>query len=157
MDFECSFQCELKDLHPQPAVTLRARTPLRDIIRLFDSGYADIADYLHRRGISPTGPPYALYRSMEGQEVDVEFGYPVPEGTPGHERFSLSSTPGGRAAACLYIGPYDQVAPAYDALMKWIDDNGLQAGGEACEVYLNDPSDVSPEFLKTEVQLLLVP
>ncbi|WP_232319792.1 GyrI-like domain-containing protein [Prosthecochloris sp. HL-130-GSB] len=155
MEFECSFQCEIKYLVSAPAVTLRSTSPMSDIIKLFDKGYADIAAYISSAGSAPAGPPFAWYHAMEGDKVDVEFGYPVTAAVRGNERFRSSRTPGGRAVSCLYIGPYEEVEPAYDALMKCIADNALSASGEALEVYLNDPADTGPEFLKTEVSLLL--
>ncbi|MCG8377826.1 MAG: GyrI-like domain-containing protein, partial [Chlorobiales bacterium] len=64
-------------------------------------------------------------------------------------------TPSGKAATSLYIGPYEDAEPVYDALMKWISDNGLEANGVAYEIYLNNPAETPPEQLKTRICLLL--
>jgi len=155
MDFECSFSPEIKDLVSRPALTIRTRTQVSGIASLFKEGYAEIARHLKERGAHPAGPPFALYFNMDMDDLEVEFGFPVDKPLSGSGRIIASSTPSGRAVTALYIGPYNEVEPAYDSLLKWCADNGFTPGGKACEVYLNDPAVTPEELLKTEISLLL--
>ncbi|NTW69614.1 MAG: GyrI-like domain-containing protein [Chlorobiaceae bacterium] len=155
MDFECSFSPELKDLVSRPALTIRTRTKVSGIALLFKEGYGEIARLLKERGAHPVGPPFALYFNMDMDDLEVEFGFPVDKPVEGSGRIIASATPSGKAVSTLYIGPYNEVEPAYDSLMKWSADNKLTPNGTACEVYLNDPAVTPPELLKTEVSLLL--
>ncbi len=155
MDFECQFQCEIREYVASPALTIRLAVRASDIARVFDEGYASIAHHLDSLGKTPLGPPFAVYHTMDMEHLDVEFGFPVEDGTEGRDAIMASLTPSGKAASCLYIGPYEEVEPAYDALMKWIDDNGLQTTGVAYEIYLNDPGSTPADFLKTQVSLFL--
>jgi effector-binding domain-containing protein len=155
MDFECTFDCELREFAPVPALTIRTHTTMHDIAALFDSGFREIAALIAEQGLKPAGPPFARYYNMEMSAIDVEFGFPVPEGATGRGRVSGSLTPAGKAATCLYIGPYGEVEPAYDALLKWASDNGHEVSGEAYEIYLNDPATTPPDQLKTQVCLML--
>ena len=155
MDFECAFVPELKDLVFRPALTIRTRTRVRDIASLFHKGYTAITLLLNERGKVPAGPPFALYYNMDMDDLDVEFGFPVDELLEGSGSIQASATPSGKAVTTLYIGPYEEVEPAYDYLMKWCADNSLMLNGVAYEVYLNDPSHTPPEMLKTQVHLLL--
>jgi effector-binding domain-containing protein len=59
--------------------------------------------------------------------------------------------PGGKLAQCLYIGPYNKIEPAYNALTEWVKENGYEATGVAYEFYLNDPGEVAPEELLTQI------
>lgn len=155
MDFECSFSPELKDLVSRPALTIRTRTKVSGIALLFKEGYGEIARLLKERGAHPAGSPFALYFNMDMDDLEVEFGFPVDKPVEGSGRIIASATPSGKAVSTLYIGPYNEVEPAYDSLMKWSADNKLTPNGTACEVYLNDPAVTPPELLKTEVSLLL--
>jgi effector-binding domain-containing protein len=155
MDFECSFAPELTELAPRPALTIRTRTKVSRIAALFMEGYASIANLLKERGKSRSGPPFARYYNIDMDDLDVEFGFPVEEPLDGSSTILSSSTPSGKAVTTLYIGPYDEIEPAYDSLMKWCDDNALTPNGMAYEIYLNDPAITPPELLKTEVYLML--
>ncbi len=155
MDFECQFVCELKELASVPALTIRVHTQMHDIGKLFDAGFREIADLLRSQGLDPAGPPFARYSNMEMEALDIEFGFPVPGSANGGGRVTSSTTPSGKAASCIYIGPYGEIEPAYDALMKWAADNGFSLGGEAYEIYLDDPANTPPEQLRTQVCLLL--
>ena len=53
------------------------------------------------------------------------------------------------------LGPYDQIEPAYNALTKFIQDEGYESTGIAYEIYLNDPVEVKPEQLQTQILFLL--
>jgi effector-binding domain-containing protein len=155
MEFECAFVPELTELASRPALTIRTRTRVGDIPSLFGKGYNAISQMLKEQGKQPAGAPFALYYNMDMNDLEVEFGFPVDEPLVGSGSITVSSTPSGKAVATLYIGPYDEVEPAYDFLMKWCTDNNLMMSGKAYEIYLNDPSETPPEMLKTQVYLLL--
>jgi len=155
MDFECTFQSELRELDPVPALTIRTRTSVSALQDLFNEGYSSIARFLASKGLEPSGNPFAVYFNMGLEDFEVEFGFPVGEAVEGEGVMTRSATPSGRAVTTLYIGPYEDVEPAYTALMKWAEDNGLRLEGTAYEIYLSDPAVTPPEQLKTRIHLLL--
>ncbi|WP_150132304.1 GyrI-like domain-containing protein [Prosthecochloris sp. GSB1] len=155
MDFECTFQSELKELDPVPALTIRTRTSVAALQGVFNEGYAAIARFLASKGFEPSGRPFAVYFNMDFEDLDVEFGFPVGEAVEGEGNMTSGATPSGRAVTTLYIGPYEDVEPAYTALMKWAEDNGLELEGTAYEIYMSDPAVTPPEQLKTRIHLLL--
>ena len=160
MDFECAFQPELLELHSSPALTIHARPKVSAIPLLFSHGYASILQLLTEHGKKPGGPPFALYYNMDMEDLEVEFGFPVDEPFEGsgsiHAAGTPSRTPAARAVTTLYIGPYEEIEPAYDFLLKWSDDNHLTLSGVSYEIYLNDQADTSPDMLKTQLHLLLL-
>ena len=58
---------------------------------------------------------------------------------------------GGTVASTIHRGPYDEIRPACHPLAGWITDHGHEMTGPPREAYLNDPSEVSPHELLTEV------
>ena len=155
MDFECAFQCEQKNLDPHPALTIRLKTKAGYIAEMFDQGFSAIAGCLASKGKEPDGPPFVIYYNMEMENLEVEFGFPVEKGIEGDGSIQATRTPSGKAVGALSIGPYEEAGPVYDALMKCVRDNGLEANGVAYEIYLNDPAETPPEQLKTRVYLML--
>jgi effector-binding domain-containing protein len=91
------------------------------------------------------------YYNMDMQNLDIEIGFPVPEKLEGQGAVRASRIPGGRLAACTYTGPYQDMAPAYDALARMVREQGLKATGVAYEIYLNDPQTTPPGELQTRI------
>lgn len=59
---------------------------------------------------------------------------------------------GGDAIVVHYQMPYDQIAAAYAAISKWLNENNKKALEQPFEVYLNDPVTVKdPQQLRTDV------
>jgi AraC family transcriptional regulator len=120
----------------------------------------EIAIYATVRGIPITGPPIfvmhennvedAMKADQEGT-ADVEVAFPVPEGTvpgPGMEVYTL---PGGRMARTFHRGPYEACEPTYLRLFSWLEERGLAIAAPMREVYHNDPREVPPEEILTEI------
>jgi effector-binding domain-containing protein len=155
MDFECQFVCELKTLPSLPALFIRTTTTMSKLGSLFEAAYQEILQHLERQGKFPAGPPFAHYYGMSADTFDIELGFPVSEDAEAGGGILSGPTPSGNAASCLYIGPYDEIESAYDALMKWVEENGLVLGGEAFEVYLDNPAETPPDRLRTRISLFL--
>lgn len=143
--------CEILEQQPQPILFVRLRTPVEALPGEMGKAYAAIGQYLGRLGQYPAGPPYAAYYNMDMQDLDVEIGLPVAEPVPARGDIQAGQMPGGRAAACLHIGPYSALQPTYDALMAFIEEQGLKPTGVAYEIYLDDPGQTPEEERKTQI------
>jgi effector-binding domain-containing protein len=146
-----SYTCEVIHRPTQLALTIRTHAAVQDLPRVLGQVYGAIAQYLGQLGQPPVGAPFVAYYNMDMQNMDIEIGYPVAAKLPGKGDIQPSEIPGGKAAACLYTGPYDKMQPAYEALMGWMKAQGLEATGTCFEVYLNDPQQVPPEALQTQI------
>jgi effector-binding domain-containing protein len=155
MDFECEFICELKELVPVTALLIRTQTTMSELGTLFENGYHEILQLLASQGKTPSGPPFARYYGMSAGTFEIEFGFPADNDIEAGGRIIAGSTPSGKAASCLFIGPYGEIEAAYDALMKWVADNGFALNGEAYEIYLDNPAETPPDRLRTRVYLML--
>ena len=150
-----SIQCELKELSPQSVMSVRRRTPVQSLPKVIGDAYQAIAHYLGEIGEPPVGPPFAAYYNLDMQDLDVELGFPVMKTLPGKGDIKPSEIPGGKAATSIHVGPYSDVEPSYNALFKWIKDNGYEWMGVAYEFYMNDPEVTPPEELLTQIILPL--
>lgn len=146
-----SIVCEFQDLQPAPAVTIRLRTPAAELPSALGRCFRETFQHITSQGRQPAGPPFVAYFNMDMQDLEIEVGYPVAEALEAAGEIRPSSLPGGRAAVCLYTGPYQEMMPAYEALQALVDEHGAQANGITYEHYLNDPAETPPAQLQTRI------
>ena len=93
----------------------------------------------------PTSVPEAELRSHAGVRVPADFEMP--------DVLEEVVLPAGAHAVSHYTGPYAGLPAAWDALFgKSLPASGrMPADLPSFEVYLNDPTEVSPEALETEL------
>lgn len=76
---------------------------------------------------------------------------PIEEKITETEDIKFYELPGGRMARVIYKGPYESSGPSYEKLFGWIEENGKRLTGPIREAYLNDPREVIPEEILTEI------
>jgi len=152
-----SYQCEVREQGPDATMTVRTRTPVSQLPQVLGQAYGEIAAYLGSLGEQPAGPPFVAYHNMDMQDLDIEIGFPTRKPLPVRGKMQPGALPKGKIATCLHTGPYQDIPAAYDALSRWIDENGYTATGLAIEFYLNDPQTTPPDQLQTQVVLPLRP
>jgi effector-binding domain-containing protein len=144
-----SYTCEVKEQAAQPALAIRTRSAVEHLPEVLGQAYGQIFTYLGELGEGPAGAPYMGYYNMDMQDLDVEIGVPVNRALPGKEAVQSKQLPGGKVVTCLYIGPYHEMRPAYDAINQYIQEHGLLPTGVVYEIYISDPSQTPPQELQT--------
>ena len=71
---------------------------------------------------------------------------------PAIERLRLEPFSEGRSAQLLHVGPYATEGPTIQRLHTFIADQGCEPVGKHHEIYLNDPSRMAPEKLRTIIR-----
>ncbi|UCD38776.1 MAG: GyrI-like domain-containing protein [Fidelibacterota bacterium] len=149
------YQCEIQEQSAQPVLSIRTKTSIQELPKVLGEAYRTIAEFLGKSGEQPSGPPFAAYYNMDMQNLDVEAGFPVSHVVAGQGDVQASEIPAGKFATTLHTGPYSDIEPAYQALTKWIDENGHQPAGVAYEMYLNDPAVTPAQELLTRILMPL--
>jgi len=128
--------------------------------RLISELLPEIAIYATEQGIPLLGPPIFVMHENNAEEAmaadqegtaDVEAAFPVPEATAPSPGMQVYLLPGGRMARTFYRGPYEACEPTYLGLFAWLEGQGLSITGPMREVYHNDPREVPPEEILTEI------
>jgi effector-binding domain-containing protein len=146
-----TYPCELVDQDPQPTLFIRTTTTIKELPQALGKAYGAIGEFMAQQDLQPAGATYAAYYEFEKDNVDVEIGFPVPSQLPGKGEIQPGELPAGKIARCLYQGPYNKIEPAYTALADFVEEQGFEATGVAYEFYLNDPNQVAPSELLTQV------
>ena len=113
---------------------------------------ADLLALLARLRLDQTGPIVCLLSRVDDDSLRLQMGAPISAPLP-EER--IVELPAGRVAVTRHVGPYEEAGLADLALHAWAEERGLEASGPLREVYRNDPAEVPPEALETDVILPL--
>jgi effector-binding domain-containing protein len=146
-----TYKCELVDQTPQPTLSIRTTTSIKELPQELGKAYGAIGQYMGELGEQPAGAPYAAYFTFTMESMDIEIGFPVGGSLPGKGEIQSGEIPAGKIAQTMYTGPYNKIEPAYNALTAFVEQQGYEATGVAYEFYLNDPGEVAPEELLTQI------
>lgn len=146
---------EVIETQAQPTLSIRMVTSVDRLPQEIGKAYGSIITYLMQKGEQPQGPAFVAYYNMDMQKLDVEMGFPVAKEVAGNGDILATYIPAGRRATCMYKGPYKDMAATYEALTKWMNDNGHVPTGVAYEFYYNSPDEVPESELLTKIEFLL--
>jgi effector-binding domain-containing protein len=139
-----------------PALTVARRTIETTVDRLIPESTAAIyqlLEDLRSAGWKEEGPVLCENEDAdeEGRQiVHVCASVTAPLALPG---VVIAELPGGAFAHLLHEGPFETLGLAYHALHAFAQERGHERRGPMREIYVNDPAEVPPEEIRTEVWL----
>lgn len=147
------YSVTVTDVPVQHVVATRRTTDLAHVGAAIESGFTALMGYLGPRGIAPAGAPMAIYHDVIDTDVEgtIELCLPVPSPVDGADDVHGVELPAGPVATTVHQGPYDQLRPAYHTLEGWIAEHGYEIAGPPREVYVDDPTQVPPDDLRTQI------
>jgi AraC family transcriptional regulator len=142
------YEIEVRHLARTPTLTVHAEITQAEIQATMGASFGALFGYAGRNGVQPTGV-FARYHAFEPKIV-MDVGVTLARALPGEGNIEAGEIAEGDAAVTLHVGPYETIAPAYQAVQAWIAANGRAAAGPPMEFYLSPP-DVPPDQIRTEV------
>lgn len=143
-----SYEVQVVELAEQPAAVVREHVAHDGIAAFLGPAFSDVMAAVGAQHVQVAGAPFGRYRPTEDGGWDIEAGFPVATAISEQGRVLATSLPGGRAARTLHVGDYQALGAAYEAVTKWLIDNGFVASGQPWECYLDGPEVANP---RTEV------
>jgi len=149
-------EIEIVELPAQAVLGIRRRGPYSHIPEMLMEIWAVIME----KGAIPAGPPAFVCRQPTIAEVehagasgdaDLEVAFPVANRVKPEGDIEYYELPAGRFAKILHRGPYDRCTATYEQLYARLAERGLAITGPIREYFLNDPSEVAPEEILTEI------
>ncbi len=119
-----------------------------------------VYEYTVKKKMVITGPPVficheispeAVMEANEKGTAVVEVVWPVSSTVKGTKEMKVYELPVGKMANTIHYGPYESCESTYLKLFAWIKEKGLMISGPIREVYPNDPREVPPEKIITEI------
>lgn len=86
-------------------------------------------------------------------ELRSDAALTIPDGTRIPEGLTVVDLPAGQYARAVHVGPYEELGDAWAQLMGgWFPQSGRRVGrGVPYELYVNNPTNATPEQLQTEL------
>jgi len=141
---------EIRDVPEVPTICSRAACGPGEIGVTLTRLLPSLGGAIRRLGARPIGPPYCRYLRMDADGFELEGGIALAEAVSPEPPFA-AATLGGRCAFFVHVGPYDTLHQTYAELGRWIEENGYASAGPAWDLYVDDPGEVAPEALRTEI------
>ena len=135
----------------QMTVAIQANVKVQDIPGYMGKAYGELFGFIQAKHLTMVGPPIAYYNSWGNEEVDLICAFPVSAPFHPEGMFKAFELPSVKAAVAVHVGPYPNLMETYVAVEKWMKENGLEPAKFMWEEYLNDPSEVSPDQLRTKI------
>lgn len=127
----------------QPTAVLRETVAMDALTEFFSRAFGTVAAEAHKQNVPLAGPPFALYRGMPTDTVDVEAGFPVAGNLHDTETVVAGALPETDAFEALHTGSYDTLQETYAAIQERMRVDGKTPSPDMWEFYLNGPPDVT--------------
>ena len=117
-----------KRVPEQPYVSRSTRVYVRDLERFISDTFAELGS------ADAAAPPFVLYHGPVNHDEDgpVEVCVPKPDGTKRLPAGEIAYT-GIRGDQCQF----PEILGAYEAVYRWVNENGREPAGPAREIYLS--------------------
>lgn len=100
---------------------------------------------------------FAIWHDPEYREanVDAEAGFYLYRPVEATDGIRVHELPSCTAASIMHNGAYRRLSEAYNALLRWVSDNGYEVAGPPRELYIHCTLPVRPddESYVTEIQV----
>jgi AraC family transcriptional regulator len=140
-------------LTEQTVAAVRERVPMTSLTDFFARAFGMVTAAVQGQGATLAGPPFARYRGMPGETVDVEAGFPVTGNVKEADGVSGGILPETDAFEALHIGPYDTLQQTYGAIQQQMAAEGLAPADMMWEYYLSDP-EKEPDPAKWQTRVV---
>lgn len=119
--------------------------------------WQELEGYLAQERVHPTGACFTLYHDDEYKERDwdLEVCEPIDAELGESKDVKVQTLPAVETLACtIHNGPFVTIGEAYNAIGKWITDNGYRIVGPCREIYLHaaEPVSQTDPSTVTEIQ-----
>jgi len=151
------FQAEIKQTGPMTVAYL----PMHGPYSRMPEGFGTVYGWVESHGFTPTDAPMALYFTSPDEvpedqaawEIQAPITGPDSDIPPDESGVGVKRVGMRTVAWTMHKGPYDSIAPTYEALFRWIGESGYVVSGPPEEVYYSDPSEVKPQDYLTELRV----
>ena len=119
----------------------------------------ELCEYADKNGAGICGSPiFICHESPEEAKradkegtANLEVAIPVSKKIEETNEIKYYELHGGKMLKIIHKGPYEDCGATYDKIFQWLKENRKELMGPTREVYINDPREISPEEILTEI------
>ena len=144
-NYMSKYDVVIKKIEPIKVASVRGVVPTPPDQR---SLWDELMDYLNQQKARMIGPPFAIYHDPEHRERDwdIEVCMPIIDELASRNGVKVYDLPASEKTACVvHTGSFATIGEAYDALAKWIDQNGYRIVGPGRELNLRLPEKLGDQ------------
>lgn len=148
------YRIRMVELNEQKYIGKRGTIDWADFQSFNANTYRRLYPALAKAEIAPTGPATNFYFvwDEENQKTDMMVALPIDGSAEEIKGFDYFTVENGQALQTDYMGDYEGLGAAHEAIDKYIKANNVGAGNVAIEVYLTNPEEVeNPDNWKTRI------
>jgi len=93
---------------------------------------------------------------VDSPDLSWEVGFIVMEQTMPQAPLIKKVWSHNTVAVATHVGPYQQIGETLEKLMAWVGAQGYAADDPLLERYMNNPMQVKPQELRTEIWIPVV-
>ena len=118
------------------------------------AAYGEIMSLVGIAKLEMAGAPLSITTKFSMEEMMIEFNpaipvVEIPEGLELSGRIQQGETYAGKVLKTTHTGSYENLHSTYEAIMAHIKENGYEINGDSWEQYIDDPTEVKEEELRT--------
>ncbi|MEM8772742.1 MAG: GyrI-like domain-containing protein [Pseudomonadota bacterium] len=150
MDFERKEMPEQHYLY----VDREASFSKNDIAEAMGSGFGAVFAFNAENGVTPLSMPTSIYMEMpSGDAMTFRAGVFVSAEDAGKASGEIKSAtmPAGEVVSGTHVGPYANLNQSHKALWDYVEREGLGKAMPVWEIYVDDPTTVPEDKLRTEI------
>lgn len=145
---------ELTQQTPRNFVGIRRKVNVTELPAFYSEVFPKVMGWLQRKGIAPASQPMSMWceMDMETGVADTHAGCFVdgPVEVDGEVTAGVSS--GGDVLKLVHRGSYDSMGKSWMRVYGHAKELGRKPGA-GWEIYVDDPGQVAPDALRTEIYL----
>jgi effector-binding domain-containing protein len=134
---------EIVDLPERHAAVIGIDGRVDELPRLMGEAFRLTAQAIGDSGAVIAGPPFARYHGF-GERIQAEVGFPFSGKLVPSDRVRETTLPGGRLVTTAHVGPYEELAQAWDRAAAWMREHALTTTSAPWECYLTGPDEPGP-------------
>lgn len=151
---ELEFTEENVEGYPILYVSESASIVTGEIGQKIGEAYGEIMALIGVANLEMVGMPINITRKFSLEDMVCDFDpalrvAELPEDLELSGRIQKGESYSGKAMKIVHVGDYSNLKGTYDSIMAYIEENGIELNGDSWEEYVDDPTTVSPEEVRT--------
>jgi len=141
----------------QPILYISDSTKIQSdaIAKKLGDAYGEMMALIGIAKLETNGSPFAVTNKFSLKEMFYSFDAAIPvkdtKGIIPDGRIKIGKSYEGKVVKAVHIGSYESSAVDYNKIIKYIKDNNLTIVGRSWEEYIDDPTKVDQDKLRTNI------